>query len=73
MELVTIVISTGLSLYCDAGHVRLGEVYQATYNLELAIPSYQSAFQCRDSDKVYCKLMLDKCKKDLVLDVRADM
>ena len=55
------------------GHVRLAEVYQATFNLELAIPSYQSAFQCRDSDKVYCKLMLDKCKKDLVLDVRADM
>ena len=54
-------------------HVRLAEVYQATFNLELAIPSYQSAFQCRDSDKVYCKLMLDKCKKDLVHDVRADL
>ena len=55
------------------GHVRLAEVYQATYNLELAIPSYQNAFQCRDSDKNYCKLLLDKCKRDLVLDIRADM
>ena len=57
---------------CDAGHVRLAEVYQATYNLELAIPSYQNAFQCRDSDKNYCKLMLDKSKRDLVIDTRAD-
>ena len=55
------------------GHVRLAEVYQATYNLELAIPSYQNAFQCRDSDKNYCKLMLDKCKRDLVVDTRAEM
>ena len=53
--------------------MRLAEVYQATYNLELAIPSYQNAFQCRDSDKNYCKLMLDKSKRDLVLDTRADM
>ena len=55
------------------GHVRLAEVYQATYNLELAIPSYQNAFQCRDSDKNYCKLLLDKSKRDLVMDTRADM
>lgn len=53
--------------------MRLGEVYQATYNLELAIPSYQAAFQCGDSDKHYCKLMLDKSKRDLVVDTRADM
>ena len=58
---------------CWLGHVRLGEVYQATFNLQLAITAYQTAFQCRDSDKNYCKLMLDKCKKDLLLDVRADM
>ena len=55
------------------GHVRLAEVYVATVNLDMAIASYQAAFQCRDADKVHCKAMMDKCKRDLVLDQRVDM
>jgi len=55
------------------GHVRLAEVYSATYNYDLAIPSYQAAFQCLDADKSHCKMMIDKCKKEVVLDKRTDM
>ena len=55
------------------GHVRLAEVYMVTVNLDMAISSYQAAFQCLDADKVHCKTMMDKCKRDLVLDQRVDM
>ena len=36
----------------------------ATVNLDLAIASYQAAFQCLDADKVHCKAMMDKCRMD---------
>lgn len=55
------------------GHVRMAEVYMVTVNLDMAISSYQAAFQCLDADKVHCKTMMDKCKRDLVLDQRVDM
>ena len=55
------------------GHVRLAEVYHATFNFDLAIPCYQRAFQCLDADKSHCKMMIDKCKKELSLDKQADM
>ena len=55
------------------GHVRLADVYCATFNFDMAITSYQSAFQCLDADKSHCKMMIDKCKKELVLDKRTDM
>ena len=48
-------------------------MYVATVNLDLAIASYQAAFQCLDADKVHCKAMMDKCKRDLALDQRVDM
>ena len=55
------------------GHARLGEVYLATFNHDLATPCFQAAFQCLDADKSYCKLMIDKCKRESLLNKQADM
>ena len=55
------------------GHVRLAEVYQVTFNYDLAIPAFQTAFQCLDADKSYCKLQIDTCKRESILDKRANM
>jgi len=52
------------------GHHRTGEVLMATHNYQEALEAFQRAFQCNDSDKVLCKELMDKSKREAGLDQR---
>jgi len=62
-----------LSPDCWLGHRSRAEVHLATLNYSQAIAAYQTAFQCRDSDKQQCKAGLDRCRREQQQDTRADM
>ena len=42
----------------------------ATHNYQEALEAFQQAFQCIDSDKVLCKELMDKSKREAGLDQR---
>jgi len=56
-----------------AGHHRLGEIQLQTCNYQSALESFQRAFQCQDSDKVACKELMDKSRRELALDMRLSL
>lgn len=56
-----------------AGHHRLGEIQLQTCNYQEALAAFQRAFQCHDSDKVVCKELMDRSKRDMALDTRQAM
>jgi len=45
-------------------------VYLATCNYQPALEAFQRAFQCQDSDKVACKDLMDRSKRELAQDIR---
>ena len=49
---------------------RTGEVFLATHNYQEALECFQRAFQCNDSDKVVCKELMDKSRREAGLDLR---
>ena len=66
-----------------SGHHRLGEIQLQTSNYQVrearpgsssiiqeALAAFQRAFQCHDSDKVVCKELMDKSKRELAIDLR---
>jgi len=53
------------------GHFRLGEIYLQTLHYSEALKCFQTAFQCQDSQKAACKEKMDKCRKEAMLDERA--
>jgi len=52
------------------GHHRTGEIQLQTCNYQAALAAFQRAFQCHDSDKVTCKEMMDKSKRELTADLK---
>lgn len=56
--------------YC--GHLRRAEIYAATFNFDLALKSYQQAFQCADSNKELCMEGISRCKRELAKDRHND-
>ena len=49
---------------------RTGEVLLATHNYQDALEAFQRAFQCNDSDKVLCKELMDKSRREAGIDLR---
>ena len=49
---------------------RTGEVLLATHNYQEALEAFQRAFQCNDSDKVVCKELMDKSRREAGIDLR---
>ena len=42
----------------------------ATHNYQEALEAFQRAFQCNDSDKVVCKELMDKSRREAGIDQR---
>lgn len=57
-----------LSPNSSCGHARHAEIYTATFNFDLALKSYQQAFQCADSNKEACMEGINRCKKEIARD-----
>jgi len=65
-----VVVWYGMAIYGHIWSPRVGEVYLATCNYQPALEAFQRAFQCQDSDKVACKDLMDRSKRELAQDIR---